>query len=343
MVTMYDVARVSGLSIGTVSRFVNESGSVSVASRAKIQAAIAETGFVPNSAARSLTTKRSHLVAFLATDLINPFTAHLAQSMAIAARAGGYGVLTAVTGGDEQGVIDTLLALRGQNVDGLVITPPDTRQVRQHLKAIVAAGTPVVYVGMKPEGTGDRVTSDTYSGARAAVAHLIGLGHERIAFATHPPADSYAKGRLAGYTDELAAHGIAFDAELIVAVDPAGHDVIAATRRILDSATAVFTVNDVLALTLIQEAHRLGVHVPTELSVVGFDDIPLARVASPPLTTVAQPTEVMGRQVAELLLSRIEEPDLPIRDVRLGCALIARGSTAPPAHNDVPIEGEVKA
>lgn len=341
MVTMYDVANAAGLSIGTVSRFINSKGYVSADAEARIREAIAATGYVPSSAARSLTTKRSGLIAFLATELVNPFTAQLAQSMALAAGGHGYSVLTAVTGGDEERTLATLRAVRGQHVDGVVATPPDTPAVRRELENLTAAGTPVVVVGMPISPGADRVSADTYGGARAAVGHLIDAGHERIAFLTGRPAGEYARGRLAGYRDELAARGLAADDDLIVPVDLDRRDIAQATSTLVASATAAFTVNDLLALEVFQQAHKLGIHVPRELSVVGFDDVLLAAAASPALSTVAQPIELMGQQVAQLLLTRMADPTLPSRDIRLGCTLIERDSVAAPRPAAVRREGHI--
>ncbi|MGG7510234.1 LacI family DNA-binding transcriptional regulator [Plantibacter sp. YIM 135249] len=330
MVTMYDVARAAGLSIGTVSRFVNGNGYVSAASEEAIRAAIAATGYVPNNAARSLTTKRSGLIGFITSDLINPFTALLAQSMALRASESGHSVLTAVTDGDEARALEVITALRGQQVDGLVVTPPESAAVNAYLETITGSGTPVVLVGMELDTPADRVSSDTYGGAKAAVEHLLRLGHTRIAFVSRAPAESFARGRYRGYCDALAEHGITVDPQLVFGLDDTASALGDATGLALERATAVFAVNDLVALGVAQEAHRRGRRVPEDLSVVGFDDIALAGVSSPPLTTVRQPTEEMGQSVIDLLLARLADPSIPASATRHDCSLVVRGSTAPP-------------
>lgn len=330
MVTMYDVARASGVSIGTVSRFVNNSGYVSQSSEEAIKAAIAQTGYVPNNAARSLTTKRSGLIGFITSDLINPFTALLAQSMALRASESKYSVLTAVTDGDEARALDVIASLRSQQVDGLVITPPESDAVNAYLETISGSGTPVVLVGMELDTPADRVSSDTYGGAKLAVAHLIELGHTRIAFVSRAPAEEFARGRYHGYCDALTEHGLIVDDSLVFGLDDSAGALAEATRLAVDRATAVFAVNDLIALGVVQEAHRLGRFVPDDLSVVGFDDIPLAGTSSPSLSTVRQPTEEMGQSVIDLLLTRLADPTTPVRATRFASSLVIRESTSPP-------------
>ncbi len=327
---MYDVARAAGVSIGTVSRFVNNSGYVSQTSEAAIRAAIDRTGYVPNNAARSLTTKRSGLIGFITSDLINPFTALLAQSMALRASESKYSVLTAVTDGDEARALDVIASLRGQQVDGLVITPPESDAVNAYLETVAGSGTPVVLVGMELDTPADRVSSDTYGGAKLAVEHLITLGHTRIAFVSRAPAEEFARGRYRGYRDALEENGLLLDESLVFGLDDSSAALAHATRLAVERATAVFAVNDLIALGVVQEAHKLGRLVPDDLSVVGFDDIPLAGTSSPSLTTVRQPTEEMGQSVIDLLLTRLADPASPARATRYSSSLVVRESTKPP-------------
>ncbi|MEQ7011042.1 LacI family DNA-binding transcriptional regulator [Actinopolymorpha sp. B17G11] len=333
MVTMYDVAKRAELSVGTVSRYVNDSGYVGAASREKIRRAIAELGFVPSTAARSLTTKMSGLIGFVASDLTNPFTAELAQGLQERASHQGYCVVTSSTDGDEQRTLEALTVLESHQVDGLVVTPPETPAINDHLVTAARKGTPIVLIGMELDPpVADRVTTDTYQGARLAVEHLLELGHRRIAYVG---ARSQAKGRRRAYADTLRAAGISGDKDLIAVRALNRQGGVSAGSTLLDLSdppTAVFAANDSVALGVVQAAYRRKLRVPDDVSVVGFDDTDLAEHAIPPLTTVAQPKLQMGHEAISLLFHRIKGtgPDR-IVERRLTCELVVRDSTAPAA------------
>lgn len=336
MVTMYDVAKRAGLSVGTVSRFFNESGYVSAAARTKIQTATVELGFVPSIAARSLTTKRTGLIGFVASDLGNPFTADLAHSISQRADQLGYSVVVSATDDDETRRLHTLEVLHSHRIDGLLVTPPETEAVNAKLVSMHRGGTPIVGIGLRLDpSVADTVTTDTYTGARTAVSHLLGLGHRRIGFVAGDSTLGIAQGRRQGFLDELREAGVRIDQSLIAEVPLNRQGGADAANRLLDRKrppTAVFVANDAAALGVLQIAFQRRLRVPDDLSVVGFDDGDLAEHAIPPLTTVAQPTAEMGEQAVTLLLARIAttEGGEPA-EVRLPCELVVRGSTAPPA------------
>jgi LacI family transcriptional regulator len=335
---MYDVAEIAGLSIGTVSRHVNGSGYVSEASRARIEAAIAETGFVPNSAARSLTTKRTGLVGFVVSDLRNPFSAELAHGINDRATHYGYCVLTAVTEDDEARAVRTLRVLREHHIDGLIVTPPESPAVKRELRALHTAGMAIVLIGLDTRPRfADRVTTSTYDGATQAMDHLIGLGHRRIALVSGERRRGVASGRRRAYTDRLRAAGIAGDDELIeeVALDRAGGaDALGRFLKLRRPPSAIFASNDAAALGAMQHAAEHGLRVPDDLSIVGFDDVDLAEHSAPPLTTVAQPKLAMGTVAVDLLAARMRGgADAAPVERRLDCTLIVRSSTAAPRKN----------
>ncbi|MDO4716646.1 MAG: LacI family DNA-binding transcriptional regulator [Propionibacteriaceae bacterium] len=332
MATVYDVAARAGVSVGTVSRYLTGNGYVGEASRARIAAAIAELGYVPNRAAASLTTKATGLLGFVASDLRNPFTAEIASALGQAARANGYGLVLAESLSDPRLSVEAIELMRAHGVDGLIVTPPESPEVNQ---AVLAAASliPVVGIGLRTEPAAiDLVTSDTVQGARSALSHLLGLGHRRIAYIG---ASSMASGRYRGYTQSLADAGIDRDDRLIFAgkLDrQAGRVALDAMLSLPDPPTAVFAANDAAALGVLQEAYSRGLAVPRELSVVGYDDVDLAQHSVPPLTTIAQPMSAMGQQAIDLLLSRLKgDPLAPPREVVLPGRLVVRESTMPPA------------
>lgn len=332
MVTAYDVARHAGVSMGTVSRYLTGNGYVGDATRSKIADAIAELGYIPNRAAASLTTKNTGLLGFVVSDLRNPFTAEIASSLSQHARSHGYGLVLSDAMNDPAGSIEAVEQMRAHGVDGLIVTPPESEALNAVLVA-TASALPIVGIGLRtdPQVT-DLVTSDTRSGARAAVEHLLALGHRRIAYVGSP---SMASGRRGGYQDALVAAGLGDDPALVVVGElnrAAGYAALARLLALDEPPTAVFTANDAVALGVIQAAHERRMAVPDELSVIGYDDVDLAAHAVPPLTTVAQPMAEMGARAVDLLVARLRgtDPDRAPQQVELPVQLVVRGSTAVP-------------
>lgn len=330
MATVYDVAARAGVSVGTVSRYLTGNGYVGEASRARIAAAIAELGYVPNRAAASLTTKATGLLGFVASDLRNPFTAEIASALGQAARTGGYGLVLAESLADPKLSVEAIELMRAHGIDGLIVTPPESPEVNE---AILAAASliPVVGIGLRTDPAAiDVVTSDTVQGARSAVGHLLGLGHRRIAYAG---AQSMASGRYRGYCQCLAEAGIGQDDNLVFTgtLDrQSGRVALDAMLSLPEPPSAVFAANDAVALGVLQEAYARGLAVPQHLSVVGYDDVDLAQHSVPPLTTIAQPMSAMGQQAIGLLLSRLkDDPQAPPREVVLPGHLVVRESTMP--------------
>lgn len=334
MGTIYDVARLAGVSTATVSRYVNRSSAVRPATAARIEAAIAETGYVPSRAASSLTTKRSGLVGFLTSDLTNPFTSELAHAMTDEAGRTGLSLLSAVTFGLDERFEQLAGELRRHQVDGIVATPPGSPRVVETLRAVAASGVPVVTVGITvPESPVDFVSVDTYAGARDAMHHLLDLGHRRIALLTGTPHHEIAASRFRGYADALAEAGVEVSEELVYEGTTDADFGFEAMHEIAETSpapTAIFAINDLIALGVLQACHHLGIRVPEQLSVVGFDDIWFAGHSSPPLTTVAQPRSRLGTEAIRLLIERMTDPHRETAEIRLPSDLVLRRSTAPP-------------
>jgi LacI family transcriptional regulator len=333
--TIYDVAKRAGLSVGTVSRYLNGSTHVSERSRERVRAAIQELGFVPSNAARTLSRRRTGLIGFLVSDLGNPFTAELARAIQDRADHHGYCVLISNTDGEDDRTRRMLQVLREHQVDGLIASPPESPAISRGLLEARASGVEIVLLGMKLDpAVADRVVADTYEGAVAAVSHLIGLGHERIGFIGGKTARGLTLGRRQGYLDGLARRGLAADDRLMVETRLDREGGAGAMGHLLDlpdPPTAVSIANDAAALGAMQEAARRGLRVPKDLSVVGFDDIALAGHALPPLTTVAQPKQQLGEVAVDMLVARLRgEGGSELADRRLPCRLVIRESTAEP-------------
>jgi DNA-binding LacI/PurR family transcriptional regulator len=334
--TSADVATEAGVSRTTVSFVLNGRQDVKIPAetRRRVLDAAERLGYHPHAPARQLAGGRSHVIALvlrqtpeqIASDAV---LAETLRGLAAAARADGFRVMVEPLPRDDQhGPYQALL--RAQHADGLVISGPRTDD--PELRALVRDRFPVVLQGTLPDVEVASVDVDNTAGARGAVEHLIALGHRRIACITNAPlVYTAAQERLAGYRAALAAAGIEADDRLVATGEfdaPSGH---AAMRDLLDRASfdAVFVASDVVALGAIGGLREAGRRVPEDVSVVGFDDIPLAAYFDPPLTTVRLPAFELGQAAGRALLERIADPAMTGRTL-LPTELIVRASTAPP-------------
>ncbi|HET6825900.1 MAG TPA: LacI family DNA-binding transcriptional regulator [Amnibacterium sp.] len=321
-----DVAEAAGVSYQTVSRVLNDHPKVHPDTAARVQAAIVELGYRPNRAARALVTKRTRTLGVLITarPLYGPFSSFLAIEQA--ARERGYAVTASPNASDDVAdiaqAIDSLLM---HGVEGIVAIAPQDR-ARDAIHKI-GARVPVLTLQGAPDEI-DGFPIDQRGGARLATRHLVELGHRRILHIPGPPGWAEAEERRRGYLEEMAAHGL----EPLLA-DPgdwtpeAGY-ISGRSAFARWDVTAVFTANDEMAVGLLAAAVEAGLHVPEDLSVVGFDDIPSARYLAPPLTTVEQDFWEIGRRAIDALIDEIEHGVALPRTPPLPWRLVVRSSTA---------------
>ncbi|WP_405730384.1 LacI family transcriptional regulator [Streptomyces sp. NBC_01537] len=331
--TMREVAALAGVSIKTVSRFVNGDETVSAAIADRVRAAIDETGYRRNDLARSLRPgQRSTTLALLVGDLTNPFYGSIANGVMGVARANGHNVVLASSDEDpeaERRGIDDLL---GQRVAGLLIVPGAMDY--GYLGREVAQGTPVVFIDRPALGLdADTVLLDNHGGARKATEHLIAAGHRRIGVLV--AASYHTTGRrLDGYLEAIrTAYGAdAVDEALVARLEHGTPgEAEQATAELLAlppdrRPTALFTTTNFLTHGALRAMRRLGVSVGPGFALVGFDDFPLADLLPVPVTVVSGDAAEMGREAARLLLARIAGQSGPPRRVELGTVLTPRGS-----------------
>jgi LacI family transcriptional regulator len=308
-VTIKDVARLSGVSSMTVSRVINGSERVSPETRQRVERAIAELGYVPSRLARGLIRQKTGTLALIVPDVANPFFTLIVRGAEDVARRAGYRMILADTRADltiERDVIEEMLAHR---VDGIMIAPVSDRS-KGHLQRLARYGVEFVLIDRTVSGIeSDVVTGDNVGGARRLVEHLISLGHRRIGFITESDDVSTARDRRQAYEATLAAAGLPHEPSLIVrsTVDPPGG--YEGMRRLLEldePPTAVFTVNNLVALGAIEAVRAHKLEVPDDVALVCFDDIEYASRLYPFLTVMAQPAETLGTLGTQLLLERIE-------------------------------------
>jgi LacI family transcriptional regulator len=307
--TIRDVARLSGVSPMTVSRVINDSERVSPETRRRVEEAISELGYVPSRLARGLSRQRTGTLAVIVPDVANPFFTAIVRAAEEVARRADYHVILCDTRADlgvERGVIEELIAHR---VEGAVIAPVSDRTAT-HLRRLAEFGVPFVLIDRRIPGVDcDVVLGDSSSGARQLVEHLVSLGHRRIGFIVESDDVSTARDRRAGYEAALKAAGIALDPALVAhaAPDPSGGSTgMSRLLELEERPTAVFTVNNLVALGAIEAVRAAGLEVPDDVALVCFDDIEYASRLYPFLTAMEQPAQTFGTLGTQLLLERIE-------------------------------------
>lgn len=303
--TIGDVAEAAGVSIATVSKVVNDRYGVAPTTLARVRAVIAELGYERSLIARSMRSQRTNVIGVLVPD-IEPFSAELLKGAADVIRERSYELIVYSAGGHGSEFAGwerrNVARLSGTLTDGVILVAPTVDDVND--AAPVVAVDPHSGSGRLPS-----VHSDNLAGAFSATEHLIGLGHRRIGFVAGRPDLDSATQREEGWRRALAAAGIPVDPRLIVVggyTSDQASDAAAQLLKRADRPTAVFAANDLSALRTIDVARQLGLSVPEDLSVVGFDNIPEAAASDPPLTTIDQSIQDMGRRAAELLVEMIE-------------------------------------
>jgi LacI family transcriptional regulator len=328
-VTIRDVAARAGVSVATVSKVINSRYGVAAGTTARVQAVIDELGYQASLVAQSLRNHRTNVIGILVLDL-EPFSTELLKGAADAIRGSGFELVIYSAGGNASDRVGWerryLSRLSGTLIDGAVLVTPTVVDVNY--------GSPVVAIDPQA-GQSDlpTVDSDSLRGAQLATGHLLELGHRRIAMLTGRPDLKSAQLREQGYRQALAQAGIAVDEDLVLVGEYDAGVSQRQARQLLTGdrrPTAVFAANDMSAIATIETAAELGLRVPADLSVVGFDNIPESALCSPPLTTVSQPVRQMGQRSIELLLQLIRgegERTAEVNHITLATDLVVRQST----------------
>lgn len=330
MATIKDVARAARVSVTTVSHVVNKTRFVSEEGRNRVEQAIRELGYVPSAVARSLQRSATNTLGMLIPNSSNPYFAEIVRGIEDRCFGAGYNLVLCNTDDEprRQGMVLQVLAER--RVDGLIVVSSGEDPALPELLA--GLRMPTVMVDREIDTLPcDLVETAHMQGALLAVQHLTALGHRRIACIGGPAGVATADQRAEGWRMALAGLGLS-SAGLLQPGDFTSEGGYAAMHAILRQTprpSAVFVANDLMAIGALCAAHECGVAVPDELSLVGFDDIELARFACPPLTTVAQPKQRIAAMAVDMLLERIEGRRQDARKVVLQPELRVRASTAP--------------
>jgi DNA-binding LacI/PurR family transcriptional regulator len=331
MPTMADVAARAGVSVATVSRALSGDRSlVSAPVLQRIIEAAEELDYTPNNLARNMRSGSARILGLIISDIGNPFFTAIARGAEDVARRHGYSLVLSNTDESPEREAASLGVMTAERAAGIIIAT--TNENEPAIRRSLDMGMAVVAVDRHITGIPtDSVVVDNESAAHAAVTHLIRLGHRRIAILGGPRDADTARERLRGYERAMQEARLPIPEELVCEGDFRETAGLVMTRRLLDLAdppSAIFAVNNLTTIGVLAAMRERGVGVPSELSFVGFDDIPTGELLEPPLTVVQQPTYQVGAQAAKLLLRRLREPAAPIKEVVLAATLVIRGSTA---------------
>lgn len=331
MVSIKDIAQAAHVSHSTVSRALRDSPLVNPRTRSLIRKIADEQGYTVSAVARSLVTRRTHTIGIVVTSIANPFVGEVVSGIEEVALAHNYSVVLATCHADPARELRAVRSLHERRVDGILVN--SSRVGALYLKVLSEMKVPIVLINNQQPGEYVySVAIDNLGVGREAARHLVQLGHKRVAYVGNQFGLQADTDRFAGYRQILDEADIGFQPELFAHGDGGAEGGARATARLLelpDRPTAVFCYNDMQALGALHAARQRGLSVPGDLSVVGVDDLALASYSDPPLTTVQQPKQDMGRMATRILVDLLAG-GRPESNVMVHGTLIVRQSTAPP-------------
>lgn len=326
--TIVDVARVAEVAVGTVSRYLNGQP-IRRINREQIEHAIHELGYKRNAAAASIRTDLTHIIGFL-VPRFDEFHAQMLEHLSNSVRRTGRAVLSYCHGGDPRVIAEALDIFAAQRVDAIIMD--GTAEVYDRVDELLAQNIPIIFYNNDLRGlAADRVMVDNHRASYRIVSHLIDLGHERIGVLMGDLANSSAIERLSGYEKALNDRGIEIDPSLKVKGNWTIDGGYQATTRLMaleNRPTALFCANYGMAIGAMSWLKENGLHVPDDISLVSYDDVPVFRLYEAGITAVAQPVGAIAETITDILLERLGEPSNRVtRSVTLECDIILRGST----------------
>ncbi|MDH5930786.1 DNA-binding transcriptional regulator CytR [Vibrio splendidus] len=332
MATMKDVAQLAGVSTATVSRALMNPEKVSVSTRKRVETAVLEAGYSPNTLARNLRRNESKTIITIVPDICDPYFAEIIRGIEDAAVENDYLVLLGDSGQQKKRESSFVNLVFTKQADGMLLLGTDhpfdvSKPEQKNLPPMVMA------CEFAPELELPTVHIDNLTSAFEAVNYLAQLGHKRIAQISGPTTATLCKFRQQGYQQALRRAGVSMNPAYSTVGDftfEAGAQAVRQLLALSEQPTAIFCHNDAMAIGAIQEAKKLGLRVPQDLSIVGFDDIQFAQYCDPPLTTISQPRYEIGRQAMLMMLDLLKGNDVQAGSRLLEAKLVVRGSTAPP-------------
>jgi len=332
-VSIKDVAREAGVSHATVSRALRGSPLISPPTTARVKAMANKMGYSVNAVARSLVTGKTHTIGVVVTSIADPFVGGVTAGIEAFANERGYSTILATCHADPETEKRMVDSLRERGVDGILVT--SSRVGAEYSSMATEMRVPIVLLNnQRPGGYPDSVAIDNVGSAQRAVEHLLELGHRRIAYVGHSLGYASECDRRQGYQLALNGAGLEIQPAYILQADStpeSGAKAAATLAALTPRPTAIFCYNDITALGVLAYSREQDLRVPQDWSVIGFDDLFLSQHLYPPLTTIRQPMDEMGREAAKLLLGLIAGEEIAA-DVRMPGELIVRQSTGAVGH-----------
>jgi LacI family transcriptional regulator len=340
--TQVDVAQLAGVSRATVSYVMNNQtgGGVPISeeTRQRVLEAIAELDYVPDTRAQALRSGNTKTIGLIIPDIHNPHFWEIADGAEQEAYAAGYHILLSSIPPENKYAEDIFKNLSHRRIDGLMMVPSfiyHSEDAQKTLASLLKRRLPIVGM-MSDHGDKsynfDRVVSDYRDATIEVMTHLLSLQHRRIGLIYGIAVPDLGEDRLVAYRESLQAAGLPIDPSLIIACGPTIEDSYQATTQLLElpsPPTALLAINDFLAIGALRAIRDLNLNVPEDVSLFGYDDIPLAKYLVPRLSTASKDGEKIGREAIRLLLARLEDPDRPIQRIKLPARLILRESIGP--------------
>lgn len=327
---MKQVAEKARVSTTTVSHVINNTRVVSEDARERVLAVIQELRYIPSAVARSLKNDRTHTLGMMIPNNSNPYFAEIIQSLEDACFELGYNIILCNSYDDPKKQAAYIRVLMEKRIDGLILVSSGSDEELTRLLA--DEGIPKVLVDRELDGVAaDFIEADHEDGGYQATEYLISLGHRDIACVAGPENILASAARIRGYQRALSEAGLPFKPEYLIHADFTSQGGFNAFQHLLAlpvRPSAIFASNDLMAIGGICAANQAGIRIPDDLSVLGYDDIALASFSTPPLTTIAQPKQAIGRLTAEVLIDRIKNPDASLRRELIKSKLVVRSSTA---------------
>src|SRR5258707_2972517 len=334
MANMKDIARIAGVSLGTVSNVLNETVAVREPIRQRVLHAVQVAGYQPSQLARALRRDKTNMIGMIIPDITNPFFPAVVRGAEDVAFSNGYRLILCNTDNDHSKELIHLNELRTYLPAGLIVIPSNFSDLTTQAESYRRAGTGVVCIDRLPKNwSGDSVTANNEAGAYNATRHLIQLGHTRLGTITGPLNLTNAKERLGGFKRALKQAKLHLSPEYVQETSfdkQGGHSKTLILLRLIPRPTAIFAGNDLIALGALLAVREAGLRCPEDISIIGFDDLDLAETTNPSLSSVSQSGYQLGTTAARLLLDRREGDTSPAKHIVLETELNLRHSVAPP-------------
>jgi LacI family transcriptional regulator len=336
MANMKDIARLAGVSLGTVSHVLNDSAGVREPMRQRVLKAVQAVGYQPSQLARALRRDKTNMIGMIIPDITNPFFPAVVRGAEDIAFSNGFRLILCNTDNDHSKELVHLNELRTYLPAGLIVIPSNFSDLTAQAESYRQAGTGVVCIDRLPKNwMGDSVTADNEAGAYNAARCLLQIGHTRLGVITGPLHLTNAKERLGGFKRAVREAKIALSPEYVQETSfdkSGGYSKALVLLRLIPRPTAIFAGNDLIALGALLAIRESGLRCPEDISIIGFDDLDLAETTNPSLTSVSQSGYQLGTTAARILLDRLNGDTSPARHVVLDTSLKLRHSvTGPPA------------